>query len=113
MAYANSIEGGNKLIANIGGLKFYGQHRHAISRLQQTVMPGENTIKVQTHLDWKAGEWITIATNTMRTEDTEYAQIKSYNELTGELVVEENLQFYHWGDSHLDPNGNSDCHKSS
>jgi len=97
-AFHRSIEAGNKNFVVTGKALLYGQPRDLTSRLRETLIAGGRTTKVEAGLDWKAGERIAIAATNMRTMDTDMATIESYNPDTGELILTEAVEGYHFGD---------------
>ena len=55
-AFGNNINPGNKNLVVTGTVNFYGKKRSRGSRLLQNALKGQDEIKVDTHLDWQAGE---------------------------------------------------------
>ena len=53
---SGATQQGNKLIANVGELKFYGKARSNMSRLMAVANKGATTVTVETNLDWVAGD---------------------------------------------------------
>ena len=65
-----TIDGGNKVLANTGTIKFYGKDRSysRSSRLQTTVSAGEpasTVYKVASDLDWVPGDELYFAPTAM------------------------------------------------
>ena len=56
LTMSGATQQGNKLIANVGDLKFYGKARSNMSRLMAVANKGETTVTVETNLDWVAGD---------------------------------------------------------
>jgi hypothetical protein len=63
---SDATQAGNKILANTNIVKIYGKPRSKLGRLNAEVQKGANTIKVETGLDWVAGDKLGIAANTMR-----------------------------------------------
>lgn len=62
MAFDSAIEGGNKIIANVGVIKMYGQPRTCkLTRLHSEVPMGATEIFVESGCDWVAGDRIALA----------------------------------------------------
>lgn len=97
MVYANAVEAGNKLIANVGNITMVGKKRDKMSRLNSAAEKGSTSFKVGTELDWKAGEKIALADTSYHAMASEYREIASYDSATGDLVITESLEYYHWG----------------
>lgn len=56
LTMSGATQQGNKLIANVGELKFYGKARSNMSRLIAVANKGATTVTVETNLDWVAGD---------------------------------------------------------
>ena len=96
--YDDAIEAGNKILANTGLIKMFGQPRGAIrSRLLATAMPNDSTIKVESGLNWLPNDTIAMPSTTMKWYEKDLAKIKTYNNATGEITLYEPLNHYHWG----------------
>ena len=77
----------------------YGQQRAVTrTRLRETAYAGGDKLRVDAGLDWEAGEVIGIAATNMRTLDFDECTIASYDSGTGEIVCEDDLNGYHFGD---------------
>lgn len=84
-----AVEGGNKVLATSGLVSMYGAIRSRWTRLFNSVYKGNTTITVEPFMDWRQGDYIFIAANTLNWKHSEFATIKSYNNLTGEIVLQE------------------------
>lgn len=99
IVYDNSVEAGNKIIANTGLLSFYGQSRIIRSRLLNTAYKGNLTVKVEPGLDWKVNETVVFVATALDWDENDYSKIASYDNVTGLLTLQEPLLNYHWGAS--------------
>ena len=97
MVYTNAIEGGNKVLANTALVSFFGRPRIHRSRLLITAQSKDTQITVESGLSWITGEQIGLAPSTFNHEETDYAIIQSYDNLTGIMVLDRKLNHYHWG----------------
>lgn len=61
LTMSGATQQGNKLIANVGDLKFYGVKRSGMSRLQAVANKGATTVYVDPNLDWVAGDELGFA----------------------------------------------------
>jgi len=77
------IYGGNKILANLGLLAFYGKTRSRNSRLFAPVYIGNTTAFVEPNLDWVAGDKIYLAPTATQYDHNDYMTIQSYNNQTG------------------------------
>lgn len=96
LAFSMAIEGGNKVLAVVGKLAMYGKERDQRSRLRETVHGGDSTFKVEAGLDWQAGDNVALLATAMQSAHTDYGTIKTYNNATGEVELEEPVKYYHW-----------------
>lgn len=94
-----AIEGGNKAMINTNSISFYGKLRNTFSRLKSEVYPGDTTIQVAGGLDWVAGDKLGFAPTGMRSNDSDYAIIQSYDSSSGEITLDRALTAYHYGAS--------------
>ena len=79
-------------------MKIYGMPRGAIrSRLVKTAMAGDKTIYVESGLSWQAGDQIALPSTTMIWFEKDFVKIKTYDNDTGEITLEEPVNNYHWG----------------
>jgi len=97
LVLSNSITAGNKILAVIGNVKFYGKPRSQMTRLTATVFSGMSEISVEPGLDWKTGDEIYLAPTAMQNEHSDYRTIVDYDEESGIVKLNKPLQFYHWG----------------
>ena len=51
IAFDGDVEGGNKILANVGTIKMYGIQRKYLFRLQQPALRNSNTFYIETGLD--------------------------------------------------------------
>ena len=68
-----------------------------MSRLLMSAYTGQDTIVVEPGLDWKEGDEIALAATASQYWHTDYRTIVSY--AGGEIVLDEPLEFYHYGDA--------------
>ena len=61
LTMSGATQQGNKLIANVGELKFYGKKRSNMSRLLAVANKGATTVTVEPNLDWVAGDQLGFA----------------------------------------------------
>ena len=61
LVLSGTISAGNKIMATVGDIKFYGQQRDNRSRLLKPCYKGDTQIVVDPELDWKAGDEIYLA----------------------------------------------------
>jgi hypothetical protein len=79
MAWSNSVEGGNKMIANVGKISMFGKQRMKMSRLRTPAKKGDTKIFVEDGLDWLSGDKIAVASTSYNHEGAEEFVIQSYN----------------------------------
>jgi hypothetical protein len=91
------VEGGNKVLAVLGTAKFYGQPRDRVSRIKSTISRGDTSAMVSSGLDWKAGDMLAFLPTATQYKHTDYMEVESYDEATGELTFTKETLFYHWG----------------
>lgn len=94
---SNANEAGNKLIANNGEIRMYGKSRSRMSRLLAEAQKGDQSVTVETGLDWVAGDQLGFAPTGLKHLEAETATIESYNSATGALRLTTPLQYYHFG----------------
>lgn len=97
IVYDNSVEAGNKIIANTALLAFYGQTRITRSRLLGTAYKGNLTVKVESGLGWQVNETVVFVATALDWDENDYSKIASYDNATGLLTLQEPLENYHWG----------------
>ena len=95
LVLSGSISAGNKILATLGDIKFYGLSRSNNSRLRAPVYSGDDTIIVEDGLDWTVGDQIYIAPTAMQHDHSEYRTIVEYS--SGLITLDEPLERYHWG----------------
>lgn len=96
--YPNSPELGNKVIANIGIMKLYGIPRsHKMSRLHKNANKGDTSILVEPGMDWVAGDRIALLATSLKHDGAEENHIVSYDNVTGEIVVQNPIVYHHFG----------------
>ena len=87
MVYENAVEAGNKLIANLGVMKMYGQPRKSrVTRLLAEANKGDSQILVGSGHDYRRGDRIAILPTSMvfdAVDDDIF--VVSYNDTTGIL----------------------------
>jgi len=98
LAYDSSIYGGNKMLANLGLVSFWGQSRSRNSRLRQSSYTGDNSALVSAGLDWVAGDRVYLAPTATQYTHSDYMTIASYDIQTGLVTFTQKLKYYHWGD---------------
>jgi hypothetical protein len=98
IAFANSVEAGNKLLLNTGRIQIYGDKRkYPTTRMLYEAYPGDTIIYVESNLDWQVGEMIGIAPSTMRYNDSDTAKIVDYDSKNGIIKLDRPLRGYHYG----------------
>lgn len=97
MLLSNAVEAGNKIIANAGDIRMYGKYRSYNTRLAQSAQVGETNIKVGIGLDWVPGDYIVLAPTASDNLASDYVQVKTYNQVTGDLELMTPLKNYHFG----------------
>lgn len=97
--HTSQILVGNKIIANVGKMFFYGIERTKMTRLYSEVLKGQTSCFIGKDLDWVQGDRIAIADNSFDSMRSDERIIESYDKITGELVVDRAFDFYHWGHS--------------
>jgi len=86
MAYNDNIEGGNKLIANVGTVKMFGKERkQKMTRLHRPAMMGDQSILVEPSLDLVYGDKLGIAPTSYAFLASDFVEVDSYNNETGEV----------------------------
>ena len=79
IAFSPEIETGNKVLAIIGTVKFYGQNRDRMSRLRATSFKKDKSITVYPGLDWRAGDRLAVMPTATQLTHTDYVVIESYD----------------------------------
>lgn len=90
------MSAGNKILATVGDVEFYGKSRSRQSRLLAPVYKGDTQIVVEEGLDWQEGDEIYLAPTAMQYDHSEYRKIVSY--AGGLITLDQALDHYHWGD---------------
>lgn len=85
-AFTNNIEAGNKNLVITGKATIYGRARTVQTRLKLTTYVGDDTLYVDTNLDWQAGEIIAISATNMRHMDKDTCVISSYDPGSGMVI---------------------------
>ncbi len=85
-------------IGVFGGLDLHGKN-HSVSwtSLSQTASAGSNQIRLETAVDWVAGDQIVIATTTISAWQTELMTISAVSSDDRTLTLTANLQYQHKG----------------
>lgn len=93
------IEAGSKIIANIGRLNMWGKQRSfKMTRLTKEAKRGDKSIFVETkNVDLVEGDRIGIAPTGVEYDKDETRTVVSYNKNTGEIELDEALNWYHFG----------------
>lgn len=94
-----AVEAGNKVLANVGDVKFFGLNRDRMSRLKSPAAVGANYIIVEGGLDWAVGDEIYLAPTSFQNTHSDYRFISGYDSGTGRVDFIEPLVHYHWGAS--------------
>lgn len=99
MVYDNAVEAGNKLIAVTGRFEAYGIPRgeSRMSRLTQPAQKGEETFFVESGLDWVEGDRLGMLPTSYQWDAFDEVFVVSYDAVTGEVVADHPLNFYHYG----------------
>jgi len=100
MAFDNAIEGGNKLIANVGLIKMFGQPRTGkLTRLHGEVSKDATEIIVEAGLDWVPGDRIALGPTSYTHDRSEDNFVTAYDILSGKVTLLTPLKYHHWGKS--------------
>jgi hypothetical protein len=98
IVYDNAIEAGNKLIANVGKIFMFGQHRNGkMSRLNAECFKDATEIYVDPGLDWVAGDRIALGPTSYAHDRSEDNFVTFYDIETGRTELETPLKYHHWG----------------
>ena len=98
--YDNAIEAGNKVIANVGTIKFYGKPRtKTLTRLFKEAQKGSKEITVEKGLDLVKGDRLALMTTSQYALGSEDRFVETYNNETGLVTLDKELKYYHWGAS--------------
>lgn len=100
MAFDNSIEAGNKLIANVGVMKMFGKERSGkLTRLHAECFKYDTEIYVEPGLDWVEGDRIALGPTSFAHDKSEDNFVVDYNSTTGLVTLLTPLKYHHWGKS--------------
>lgn len=94
---SGSIETGNKLLLNTGLMKFVGGARSRETRLRNSVIRGDTEMFVGIDLDWRPGDKLYFAPTNLQWTHSEYRTVKEYDFRNGILVIDEGLDYFHFG----------------
>jgi hypothetical protein len=98
IVYDNAIEAGNKVLANVGTVKMFGQSRTTkMTRLHQEANKGYTEIYVDKDLDLVEGDRIALAATSYKSAAGEYFTIASYESDSGKILLTEEVHYNHWG----------------
>jgi hypothetical protein len=97
IAYSYTVETGNKVLAIVGTVKFYGESRDRVSRLRSTVSRLDTVATVSSGLDWKSGDKLALLPTATQAKHTDYMEIESYDYDSGNITFTEGTKYYHWG----------------
>ena len=92
-----AVEAGNKVLANVGDVRFFGVDRSRMARLKAPAAVGSLYIIVETGLDWVAGDQIYLAPTGYDYLASDYATVVNYDIGTGRVDLDVALKFYHFG----------------
>lgn len=93
-----TLEVYNKVFVTAGRVAFYGQPRtKTITRLIDSVYDGQTEAVVEPGLDIIEGDLLYFAPTALIHDAADYLTVASYDELTGELVLTEEFEHYHFG----------------
>lgn len=98
MVYDNLVEAGNKIIANTGTIKMYGQPRNGKqTRLTRECFKDQKEIFVEPGLDWVAGDRIALGPTSYNWDHSEDHFVEQYDIETGKVTLRTSLLHHHWG----------------
>jgi hypothetical protein len=99
LVIGSSLKAGNKILVNTGTVKMYGKDVMRQSRLHESVKRGQNTAKVDSGLQWGEGDKLYFAPTAMQATHSDYLTIIDYDNESGDLILDADFEFYHWGKS--------------
>ena len=104
---SGTVEAGNKIIVSNSLVSFWGKPKDLMTRLEAPIYKGYQNLQVGTGLNWEAGDQIYFAPTNLHPYHAEYRKINSYDAASGSLIVDETMDFYHYGgrDNSADYNG--------
>jgi hypothetical protein len=97
IVYDNAIEAGNKLIANVGVIKMFGQHRQKLARLTAPAPQKAKSFTIETGMDLVYGDRLGLAPTSFSPAASDEVIVNTYNNVTGEVTFNSSLKHYHWG----------------
>lgn len=98
IAYANAIEAGNKLIANVNVMRIYGKPRGwKMTRLLAEAKKGQTEFTVQGGLDIVKGDRVALLPTSYASYATDQATVESYDTASGKVTITAPLSYYHFG----------------
>ena len=98
IVYDNAIEGGNKLIANVGTISLWGKARtQTLTRLRKEAKKGDNSITIEAGLDLVAGDRLGLAPTSFAPDASDDVFVSTYDNVTGVVTLNSSLLHYHWG----------------
>lgn len=97
IVYSNAIEAGNKILANTGLMKMFGVPRQGRSRLYKTANRLDSSITVEPGLNWRVNDSLAISMSRLQWHEADYAVIKTYDNVTGEITLDRPLNYFHFG----------------
>mmetsp|Transcript_34116 Transcript_34116/g.25176 ORF Transcript_34116/g.25176 Transcript_34116/m.25176 type:complete len:202 (-) Transcript_34116:2790-3395(-) len=100
IVFENTIEAGDKVLVNTGRMEMHGKPRQGYrSRLLGTAYPGDTNVELEPMLGWQPGDVIGFAPTALLHNDSDFAVVVSYEQLTGWTELDRPLTGYHWGTS--------------
>jgi hypothetical protein len=98
MVFDNAIEAGNKIIANVGKISMFGVARTThLTRLFTEANKGTKRFYIGKALDLVPGDRIALGPTSFISTTSEDCIITTYDAVTGEVNVVDNLLYHHWG----------------
>lgn len=67
------------------------------SKLLQDAQPGDTEVIVEKKLKWLPGDKLAFPPSDMRYRNHDYAEVVTYDSITGVLKLDRPLSFYHYG----------------
>lgn len=80
----------------------FGVPRIPLTRLLEDAIPvlsdeEQQRVKLEPGLSWKSGDKLGFAPTNMRYKHSDFAILTSYNNETGEALLDRPLTYYHYG----------------
>lgn len=98
LALDTDVEGGNKMIGNLGKVHMYGKARgFKMTRLFAPANKGDTSITIGKDLDLVAGDQLGLASSSYEPNAGDIVTIGAYTKATGLATLKAPLKFYHWG----------------